>query len=98
MYLHTRRRSLVGLGFYVQGRRMKLRLLLVLAVGATCALAVGVGAGSAKVTLPWQSGIRAVGNGATIEPAVDLSDGTQTFLITPNNSPLPPLLRFPRLP
>jgi hypothetical protein len=51
------------------------------------ALAVGVGAGSAKVNLPWQTGIRAVGGGATIEPAVDLSDGTQTFLITPNNSP-----------
>jgi hypothetical protein len=65
---------------------MKLRLLLVLAVGASLALAVGVGRGNAKVNLPWQTGIRALG-GATIEPAVDLSDGTQTFLLTPNHSP-----------
>jgi hypothetical protein len=41
----------------------------------------------ASVTVPWQSGMRAVGNGATIEPAVNYTDGTQTFLITPNNSP-----------
>lgn len=66
---------------------MKLRLLVLLAIGASFALAVGVGAASAKVALPWQTGIRAVGTGATIEPAVDLSDGTQTFLLTPNNSP-----------
>ena len=42
---------------------------------------------SASVTLPWQSGIGAVSNGATIEPAVNDTDGTQTFLITPNHSP-----------
>ena len=41
----------------------------------------------ASVNVPWQSGMRAVGNGATIEPAVNYTDGTQTFLITPNNSP-----------
>ena len=41
----------------------------------------------ASVNVPWQSGMRAVGNGATIEPAVNDTDGTQTFLITPNNSP-----------
>lgn len=35
----------------------------------------------------WQTGIRAVGNGATVEPAVNDVTGTQTFLITPNNSP-----------
>jgi hypothetical protein len=29
----------------------------------------------------------AVGNGATIEPAVNYTDGSQTFLLTPNNSP-----------
>ena len=66
---------------------MKLRLLLVLAVGASFALAIGVVGGSASVNLGWQTGIRAVGNGATIEPAVNLTDGTQTFLITPNHSP-----------
>lgn len=66
---------------------MKFRGLLVLAVGALFALAIGVVGGSASVKLGWQTGIRAVGNGATIEPAVDLTDGTQTFLITPNHSP-----------
>jgi hypothetical protein len=37
--------------------------------------------------LPWQSGMRAVGNGATIEPAVNDTNGNQVFLLTPNNSP-----------
>jgi hypothetical protein len=41
---------------------MKLRVLLVAAVGASLALAVGVGRGGAHVNLPWQTGIRAVGN------------------------------------
>ena len=41
----------------------------------------------ASVNVPWQSGMRAVSNGATIEPAVNDTNGTQTFLITPNNSP-----------
>jgi hypothetical protein len=42
---------------------------------------------TASDSLPWQTGMRAVGNGATIEPAVNLTDGSQTFLITPNHSP-----------
>ncbi len=42
---------------------------------------------SASVVLPWQTGMRATGNGATIEPAVSDTDGSQTFLITPNGSP-----------
>jgi hypothetical protein len=42
---------------------------------------------SASTNLPWQTGMRAIGNGATIEPAVNDTNGTQTFLITPNNSP-----------
>lgn len=42
---------------------------------------------SARVNLPWQTGMRAVGNGATIEPAVSDTDGSQTFLLTPNNAP-----------
>ena len=41
----------------------------------------------ASVDVPWQSGMRAVSNGATIEPAVNDTNGAQTFLITPNNSP-----------
>ena len=42
---------------------------------------------SAVVVLPWQTGIRATGNGATIEPAVSDTDGAQTFLLTPNGAP-----------
>lgn len=42
---------------------------------------------SAAVSLPWQTGMRAIGNGATIEPAVSDTDGSQTFLLTPNNAP-----------
>jgi hypothetical protein len=66
---------------------MRLRLLLALAAAVSVALVIGVVGGSASVNLPWQTGMRAVGNGATIEPAVNLTDGTQTFLITPNHSP-----------
>lgn len=39
------------------------------------------------VDLPWQTGMRAYSKGGTIEPAVSDTDGSQTFLITPNNSP-----------
>ena len=66
---------------------MKLRLYVGLLIGGLVILGVGViGASGAPPSgdLPWQTGIRAVGNGATIEPAVNLTDGTQTFLITPN--------------
>ncbi len=42
---------------------------------------------SAAVNLPWQTGIRATGGGATIEPAVNDLDGSQTFLLTPNGGP-----------
>jgi hypothetical protein len=38
-------------------------------------------------SLPWQTGMRAIGNGATIEPAINDTNGTQTFLITPSHSP-----------
>ncbi len=37
--------------------------------------------------LPWQTGMREVGKGGTIEPAVSLTDGKQTFLLTPTNAP-----------
>jgi hypothetical protein len=50
-------------------------------------LALAPSMAGASVSLPWQSGMRAIGNGATIEPAVNDTDGSQTFLITPNNSP-----------
>ncbi len=42
---------------------------------------------SAVVVLPWQTGMRATGNGATIEPAVSETDGSQTFLLTPSGAP-----------
>ncbi len=42
---------------------------------------------SAVDVLPWQTGMRATGNGATIEPAVSETDGSQTFLLTPNGAP-----------
>jgi hypothetical protein len=41
----------------------------------------------ADVTLPWQTGMAAVGNDATIEPAIDDTTGNQVFLLTPNGSP-----------
>lgn len=41
----------------------------------------------ASTNVAWQTGMRAIGNGATIEPAVNDTNGTQTFLITPNHSP-----------
>jgi hypothetical protein len=42
---------------------------------------------SAPPVLSWQTGMRATGDGATIEPAVSDTDGSQTFLVTPNGSP-----------
>jgi hypothetical protein len=56
-----------------------------LAAGLVAAVAPSIA--SASVSSPWQTGMRAVGNGATIEPAVNDITGSQTFLITPNNSP-----------
>jgi hypothetical protein len=60
-------------------------LLALLAAGLVVVAAPSIG--SAAGDLPWQTGIRAVGNGATIEPAVNDVTGGQTFLITPNHSP-----------
>jgi hypothetical protein len=60
-------------------------LLVLLAAGLVVVAAPTIAGASGD--LPWQTGIRAVGNGATIEPAVNDITGTQTFLITPNNSP-----------
>ena len=68
---------------------MKL-LRLISRVGSLAAVLVVAWApsiASASDSTPWQSGMRAVGNGGTIEPAVNLTDGSQTFLITPNHSP-----------
>ena len=65
---------------------MKLRFLLGLFVLFAFA-AVPVIAMASSGDLPWQTGISAVSNGATIEPAVNDITGAQTFLITPNHSP-----------
>jgi len=66
--------------------RFDRRLLVALAAALViCAVPAIALASSADV--PWQTGIRAVGNGATIEPAVNDVTGAQTFLITPNHSP-----------
>jgi hypothetical protein len=63
------------------------RLGLFVLLTAALAIAAAPSTGGASVTLPWQTGISALANGATVEPAVDLSDGTQTFLLTPNHAP-----------
>jgi hypothetical protein len=60
---------------------------LIVSLTAALAIAVPPSIARASVTVPWQSGMRAVSNGATIEPAVNYTNGAQTFLITPNNSP-----------
>ena len=56
--------------------------LALTAVSAAPSFATASSGGAA-----WQTGIRAVGNGATVEPAVNDVTGAQTFLITPNHSP-----------
>ena len=61
------------------------RLCIFLAAGLMAAAAPSIA--SASVSSPWQTGMRAVGNGATIEPAVNDTNGSPTFLITPNHSP-----------
>ena len=66
-----------------QGKLVGLFVSLIVALVAAAVPSIA----RASVNVPWQSGMRAVGNGATIEPAVNYTDGTQTFLITPNNSP-----------
>lgn len=63
-----------------------MRKALVLVAVAAAFASVSIAAASSG-DVPWQTGIRAVGNGATIEPAVNDVTGAQTFLITPNHSP-----------
>jgi hypothetical protein len=64
-------------------KRLLIVLTTLLCIGAISASAIG----APPSDVPWQTGMRALGNGATIEPAVNDVTGTQTFLITPNNSP-----------
>jgi hypothetical protein len=71
-----------------QGVKPFRRVGLVISLAAA-GMVVGVAPSVARATvnLPWQTGMRAVANSATVEPAVDDTTGTQTFLITPTNSP-----------
>jgi hypothetical protein len=62
--------------------RLFVALVALLVIAAVPAIAT-----AASGDVAWQNGMRAVGNGATIEPAVNDVTGAQTFLITPNNSP-----------
>ena len=58
-------------------------LTLAVACGAQGPSDAAQATASAAAVLPWQSGMRATGNGGTIEPAVSDTDGSQTFLLTP---------------
>jgi hypothetical protein len=71
-------------------RSHRLGRILISLTGALALTAGSAAAAFATATsgdTPWQTGIRAVGNGATVEPAVNDVTGAQTFLITPNHSP-----------
>lgn len=71
-------------------RSHRLGRIFIALTGAFALAAVSSVPASATATsgdISWQTGIRAVGNGATVEPAVNDVTGTQTFLITPNHSP-----------
>ena len=57
------------------------------ALALTAVYAAPASATASSGNTPWQTGMRAVGNGATVEPAVNDVTGAQTFLITPNHSP-----------
>lgn len=65
-------------------RQWSFRVLAGLSVSA--ALLVGSISSSAATSLPWYSGMRAFGQ-STIEPAVNDANGSEIFLLTPNNAP-----------
>lgn len=62
-------------------RRLLIAITAAVVVGAVPAISI-----ASSGDVPWQTGIRAVGNGSTIEPAVNDVTGEQTFLLTPNHS------------
>jgi hypothetical protein len=63
-----------------------LRLLgAAIAVGLVVAVVTAT-ASATPPSVPWQTGMVAKGN-TTIEPAVNDTDGSQVFLLTPNGSP-----------
>jgi hypothetical protein len=65
--------------------QVKLLVRLVAAIAAILATASAPSVASAS-TLPWYSGMRAFGS-STVEPAVNDANGSETFLLTPNNAP-----------
>jgi hypothetical protein len=65
-------------------RQWSFRVLAGLSVSA--AVLVGSISASATTSLPWYSGMRAFGQ-STVEPAVNDANGSETFLLTPNNAP-----------
>ena len=67
-------------------RQRRVDLLFIALAAALLIAAVPAVATASAGDVPWQTGIRAMGN-VTIEPAVNDITGAQTFLITPNNSP-----------
>jgi hypothetical protein len=65
-------------------KRLLIVLTTVLVIGGISTSAMGA---PPSGDVPWQTGIRALGTDVTIEPAVNDVTGTQTFLLTPTNSP-----------
>lgn len=63
----------------------KVFIRLLAALAAVLASASAPVVASAN-TLPWYSGMRAFGQ-STVEPAVNDANGSETFLLTPNNAP-----------
>lgn len=68
-------------------KKSRLALALTGVLAAAVLVAAPAPASGAPSAMTWQTGMRAVGNGATIEPAVNDTNGMQTFLITPNGAP-----------
>lgn len=60
---------------------------LMLATAFALALSL-VDQGTAAASTPWFSGQRAFAQ-VSVEPAVNLADGSEIFLLTPNKAPLP---------
>lgn len=68
---------------------MRLRFFVRLFATVVAVLSIAATADTASAStgsLPWYSGMRALGQ-TTIEPAVDYSTGNETFLLTPNTGP-----------
>lgn len=63
----------------------KLLIRLLVTLAAVLATA-GTPVAASADTLPWYSGMRAFGQ-STVEPAVNDANGSETFLLTPNNAP-----------